>query len=531
MVTGIYNVNIDPLVSEANKIKVDRDVTFSSAAMHFLQSQGYDLKASITDGVTYLSRAEHTKALVDFGKRQETFNNPTRQLLDDISSYDHETIAFVRDAANQIKLWIDAGAAGLATQDHVAVDIVGGTQNRYRKKILHELLRSQFSDYRAYQPDQGATFMKVVKIDPEREANVTAGRKMVFEAALKKETGFRFVIEALFGGDISGIDSSWFAVNYDGNSQWINVNQIERDMAEIGNSVKTNHKSRLLVGHNVFMDLAFLYQTFIGDLPERIEDFQAVIHELLPNVIDTKFIATSIEHSGYQDSSSLAELSNKYKSVVEPVIDIPERFRGYSDTVKLHEAGYDSWICAQACVRMISTMQKKHGTGVPAQTGSPTNDEVIAQFANASDLEDPEFKKMLSTLTCGPETPLGTTPVPGGPYNLVNGQPRNTAFIFDISHPWYEFYMNKLRVFRCEETVCDLNPRQSPPAHMRFAGPSMDVRNYGDHQAQVGASGPIQQGYHGGIQYGRGEYRGDFGAGRALGRGGFGGTGGRYQGQ
>ena len=40
--------------------------------------------------------------------------------------------------------------------------------------------------------------------------------------------------------------------------------------------------------------------------------------------------------------------------------------------------------------------------------------------------------------------------------NLVNGQPRNTAFIFDISNDWYQKYMNKLRVFRCEEEVCDL---------------------------------------------------------------------------
>lgn len=495
------------MVSEAGKTGIERDVTLSSSSMHFLQAQGFDLKASFTDGVTYISRQEVSKAVADFGSRQETFNNPTRQLLDDIDPYDHETIAFVRDTTNQIKVWIAASTAGITTSDHVAVNIVGGTQNRYRKKILHELLRSQFSDYRAYQPDQGATFMKVVRIDPQREAGVIAGRKMVFEAALKKETGFRWVIEALFGGDISGIDSSWFAVDYNGDSKWIDTNKINCDLADISDKIKTNHRTRLLIGHNLFMDLAFLYQTFIGDLPERVEDFQTVIHDLLPNVVDTKFIATSIEHAGYQDSSSLVELSNKYKNIVEPVIDIPERFRGYVSTVKLHEAGYDSWICAQACVRMISTMQKKLNGEIPAHPGSSiptyTKEDIIAQFANATDLKDPEFKKMLNTLTCGPETPIGSNPVPGGPYNLVDGQPRNTAFIFGIDHPWYEIYMDKLRVFRCEETVCDLSPRQNIPAHMRFSGPSMDVRNYGE-----------DLGYQGGFGRGQGAGREGLGRGR-----------------
>ena len=357
------------MVSEANKIGIERDVTFSSGSMHFLQAQGFKLEASIRDGVTFISRAEQAKALANYDTRQQNFANPTRQLLDDISSYDHEAIAFVRSATSQIKFWINATANGMTTENCVNIDITSGTHARYHRKLIHELLRSQFTNYRAYQR-HGATFITVEKIDPTREASVAAGRKTVFEAALKKETGFRWVIEALFGGDVTGIDPNWFAVSYDGNSQWIDINKIERDLSEIQDTIRFSNSKRLLVGHNLFMDLAFLYQTFIDDLPVRVEDFQAMIHQLLPNVIDTKFIATSVEHAGHLDSSSLAELSTKYKNVLEPVIDIPENFRAYITIPKLHEAGYDSWICAEACLRMISTMQKKSAAGIPAHPGS-----------------------------------------------------------------------------------------------------------------------------------------------------------------
>lgn len=545
MATGIYNINIDPLVSEANKINVDRDITFSSSSIHFLQSFGFNLQTCVTDGVTYLSRAEQAKAIFDYGKRIERLANPTAQLIATIDPYNHEVIAFVRHATNEIQAWIDGVAVGTATTDYVNVDIPGGDQTRYYQKLMYDLIRAKFTGYRTYHP-HAALFMTVEKVRPQREAAIAAGKQTVFEAALKKETGFRWIIEALSpGGDISGIDPTWFAVSHDGNSMWIDSDGIKRELTEIADIIKS--KSRVLVGHNIFMDLAFLYQTFIGDLPESVVDFQAAIHELFPNIMDTKFIATTKGHAGYQDSSSLEELHNKYKNTKEPVIDVPEKFSGYMNKEKLHEAGYDSYICAQVFVRMVSQMQKanegisSHIGSFDPMTGMPvwTSAASLAPFKAITDLEDVKFKEVRSKLTCGPGTPIGSNPIPGGPYNLVNGQQRNTAFIFDINHEWYKQYMGKLRVFRCEETVCDFNigPEKCaemqaatmqitkrPAPHSLFRGPSADVRNYktfqqapqqdqqvqppqnyfsyGQHAAQLGPiAGSLGTGFH--------SYRGD----------------------
>lgn len=433
MTTGVYNITIDPLVTEAQKLGIERNVTFSSAATHFLQSHGFDFANCITNGVTYLSRPEVAQALVDYRRRLDEKNSTTAEFVAGIAPHDHETIAFVRGTKKKIEGWIAAVAAGKTQDRSVDIFIGAGTNARYHRKLVHDMLRTQFKDYRGYQPSFEATFMTIEKIDFAKEEKIAAGRKGVYEVALKKEIGFRYIVEALAtGGDITKIPTSMFVVFHDGESSvWFDAGKIERDLAEI--QQKLDKKPRTIIGHNMFMDMAFVYQTFIGELPCSVTDFQSTIHALFPQVIDTKFIATSAGHAGFQDSSSLPELHNKYKDKPTPIIEVPEKFNGYASKEKLHEAGYDSFLCAQAYVRMVSQMQTLDGI-----------------------------------------------------------KPVGLPLLLDINHPWYETYMNKIRVFRTVEGFCDLSPApgvivteaigspfpETPCApYHRFGGPSQDIRN------------------------------------------------------
>lgn len=435
MATGVYNITIDPLVTEAQKLGIERNVTFSSAATHFLQSHGFDFANCITNGVTYLSRPEVAQALVDYRRRLDDKNSTTAEFVAGIAPHDHETIAFVRGAKKKIEGWIAEVAANKTQDRSVDIAIGGGTNARYHRKLVHDMLRTQFKDYRGYQPSFEATFMTIEKINVEKEEKIAMGRKGVYEVALKKEIGFRYIIEALStGGDITKIPTSMFVVSHDDESfVWLDAGKIEDDLADI--QEKLEKKPTTIIGHNMFMDMAFVYQTFIGELPESVVDFQSEIHGLFPRVIDTKFVATSAGHAGFQDSSSLSELHNKYKDKPAPVIEVPPKFNGYANKEKLHEAGYDSFLCAQAYVRMVSQMQ-----------------------------------------------------------TLDSSKPAGLPLLLDINHPWYETYMNKLRVFRTVEGFCDLNPATggiitegigspfpgtpTPTAlHHRFAGQSQEIRN------------------------------------------------------
>lgn len=47
-----------------------------------------------------------------------------------------------------------------------------------------------------------------------------------------------------------------------------------------------------IVGHNVFLDLLFLYNTFIDDLPTTYKSFKEDFHSLFDTVYDTKFLSS-----------------------------------------------------------------------------------------------------------------------------------------------------------------------------------------------------------------------------------------------
>src|ERR1700712_4947918 len=89
---------------------------------------------------------------------------------------------------------------------------------------------------------------------------------------------------------IKDIDPTWFCTTESGKSQFIDTNEKQKEINEI--DAKLKRKRHVVVGHNLFTDLVFIYSAFIGKLPDTVEDFQARIHNLFPYVIDTKYLAT-----------------------------------------------------------------------------------------------------------------------------------------------------------------------------------------------------------------------------------------------
>lgn len=100
-------------------------------------------------------------------------------------------------------------------------------------------------------------------------------------------------------------------------------------------------KSRILVGHNLFVDLIFIYKTFVGALPDHVTDFNRRIHELFPQVFDTKFLATR-EGGSMQSKSSLKDLCDELKARPKPFVTLADGHAAYGAHGKEHEAGYDS---------------------------------------------------------------------------------------------------------------------------------------------------------------------------------------------
>lgn len=149
----------------------------------------------------------------------------------------------------------------------------------------------------------------------------------------------RWIFEALSGGSLEGINPAWFCDPNDEDPVTALLLK-KRELEDLSKKLKL--KQQIIVGHNLFADLAFVYRTFVGKLPRTVKHFQEDIHEMFPLVIDTKFLATHGDGK-MQLRTNLKDLLAPFKKIHTPLIVLHEKHTAYGSTQgKDHEAGFDS---------------------------------------------------------------------------------------------------------------------------------------------------------------------------------------------
>lgn len=122
---------------------------------------------------------------------------------------------------------------------------------------------------------------------------------------------------------------------------------------------------KILIGHNMFCDLIYLYNSFIDPLPKSYSQFKREINSLFPVIYDTKHIFYEVK-SYYPD---LRALVGKAKSLVDlysglndekckeyffhlPVIETS----GPMDVKNAHNASFDSFATGYVFIRLIHSI-------------------------------------------------------------------------------------------------------------------------------------------------------------------------------
>jgi hypothetical protein len=128
--------------------------------------------------------------------------------------------------------------------------------------------------------------------------------------------GFRWVIEALTGGDLSQLTHQVF-------QPLVGVIGEEDDAVaywkRTHNQLKSKNGRIPLVGHNLFMDVVYLWQCFYGGLPDRVEEFATLLHEKFPMLIDTKYIFTH-DCGDMNPVASLDDIAKACENITKPEI-------------------------------------------------------------------------------------------------------------------------------------------------------------------------------------------------------------------
>ena len=181
--------------------------------------------------------------------------------------------------------------------------------------------------------------MEIVPQESRYQAEYQAWKAKERNAALRRHTGFRFVIEALVGGSFAEDIHEMCRPSADDSHTKLYVSNEDLDkMIEYERQLRTGRRP-VLVGHNHFTDLCFLYQAFIGPLPKDLVDFKHEIHRIFPRMIDTKYMTMRGRSPMFPDDN-LEELYNSVKRKQNLLLKCDAEL-GYSNN-STHEAGYDS---------------------------------------------------------------------------------------------------------------------------------------------------------------------------------------------
>ncbi|KAF7891512.1 uncharacterized protein EAF02_001837 [Botrytis sinoallii] len=485
-----YNINLSPLLLYDRVFDLDRKFSFSSSATNFLQSNGFDIGAVFTMGVPYLSEQEEVEARERYDQRIER-NAAIPSIVFDPS--DVGTLEFYRRARSIITEWIEAKEPKMT---FVNVDNPKGPLNGFQRRLVHQLVRSEFPQCRCFARLDGS-FMQVEKIDHDREAKFKVEQLKKFNQRIATQSGARFIFEALCGGDLTGIDPMW-SYTHDENAQPNTVDSshvaLEAELAKVTKKLK--EKQHVIVGHNLFTDLCFLYKTFIGDLPAGVGDFQSQIHSLFPFVIDTKYLAT-YNSDAMKPRVNLKELLIPFQKIHMPLILLHEKHNTYGATNgNAHEAGFDSWMTAELFAKLSAQLyaeqsdsqspsednykrdysddyipssdsdSEDEGSG-GASLFSPVSSSTVSRSKGNADRDSPgnwhamQLNNPFAALELektgknGRKIKKDKKKVQFGDGGKVEGGIQQ--WIPNAEHAFWENYKNKLRVNAIEGEVCDLS--------------------------------------------------------------------------
>jgi len=135
----------------------------------------------------------------------------------------------------------------------------------------------------------------------------------------------------------------------------------------------------------MFTDIIYFHKTFLGTLPDTLEEFREKVHELFPVIVDTKYLGTH-KCGDINPKSSLEELEENLRSQISPTIKVHPKHDKYLTHEAFHEAGYDSYLTARVMI-LLSAKLEAAGTYVEeSKLLEPTSDEEVFFSADEPDL-------------------------------------------------------------------------------------------------------------------------------------------------
>ncbi|XP_066593445.1 poly(A)-specific ribonuclease PARN-like isoform X2 [Prorops nasuta] len=425
-----YNFYVFP--RPLNRSAPDCRFMCQASSISFLANQGFDFNKLFKLGIPYLTTAEEEK----LSKRLEDKHKVRDEGPEVIQISDHDKPQ-IEEICSQIEEFLSSDA------EELMIDRC----NAFIRRIVHQEVKIRWPNKLRLdcKTDFSRQYLIVQKAGTKEEELELEKEKREKE---KQEVQDAFGLSALL-----------------------------KKIADSG---------KLLVGHNMLLDLCHIVHQFFAPLPESYTEFKALVHNLFPRLLDTKVMCESKQFKDLISSSNLYIMQERMSKKPFSIPEI-EAVEGRSYDIseeKTHEAGYDAFITGICFIAMINYL------------GSVTNPEVTMVHPDSPLLTRYINKLLIPRLKDFPYVNLeGKDPDTNrdNVFHLTFPKTWKYSDITQLFNPYGGVYVSWL-----SETTAyvALNRRDQISTVMKNLGGSKiyRLRKYSDHQAASQKSALNKQG-------------------------------------
>nr|XP_034174553.1 poly(A)-specific ribonuclease PARN-like isoform X2 [Osmia lignaria] len=301
-----YNFYVFP--RPLNRAAPDCRFMCQTSCMSFLASQGFDFNKLFKLGIPYLTVIEEEKLTRRLEEKQK-IKDETPELIP-ISDDDRPQI---EDICSRIEEFITSETEELLIEKC----------NAYIRRLVHQEVKIRWPNKLKVESrmDNFGCSLAIQRLGTKEEEEQ--------KDILKKEKEKLEIKQA------------------------VGLSMLMRKIADCG---------KLIVGHNMLLDLCHIVHQFFGQLPESYLEFKTLLHSLFPKILDTKIICHSPQ---FREHVPLSNLNVLLETISKSPFKMPEvesvDGRSYSTLAeKCHEAGYDAYItgiCFIALSDYLGTLQ------------------------------------------------------------------------------------------------------------------------------------------------------------------------------
>ncbi|KAG7492032.1 hypothetical protein MATL_G00009820 [Megalops atlanticus] len=297
-----------------NRSSPDIKFICQSSSIDFLANQGFDFNKVFRNGIPYLNQEEESQLREQLEEKRSQSNGAST--LSFISPSSCKGPVSVPDEHKNFINKVVEKVEALLESSEKSVELEPCTG--FQRKLIYQTLNWKYPKglhVETMETEKKERYILISKVDDEERKIREQQKQEREQEELNDAVGFSRVIHAI------------------------------------------SKSAKLVVGHNMLLDVMHTIHQFYCPLPEELNDFKEVTMCVFPRLLDTKLMASTQPFKEIINNTSLAELEKQLKETPfkAPKVESAEGFPSYDTAAEqLHEAGYDAYITGLCFISMAN---------------------------------------------------------------------------------------------------------------------------------------------------------------------------------